>query len=735
MHNFFGNLGLTQPSKITADGTPQRIGTLHKPKGKDGWYIAKEYNGHIYLIAGNWQSGEQSRYTDNGVDQSGDTNWAALAAEAKADRERMHKIAADKTAELIPTLKPVESHPYLEKKNINPYGEVYRYYQKIIIPIYNREQLVGYQSIDQNGDKLFLAGTDMRGGYAIIPGNEMTTYIVEGYATGCTVHEATGNRVIVAFNAYNLKRVADQFKGLIIVCADNDKSGVGEQYAKGTGKPFLMPPDVGTDFNDIGVEETRKILNPRTDIAVLPETDTQAEQILFPAETIYSKAPEVYKRIYGEWMDSIVEPVAGFAFATIEAAMQVLCGQKILTPAHNRTVVTFALCGSHSGAGKDLSSKNPLRKLRNQLISSMTGTIADHGIYDHLTTGIGNITGDTAMILTAEDYNGSFLWLTTEASEPLRQLSSNASQANQGSSLATALNDSYDGHEITGKRKAGQALKAVNYPLIPVCWLTQLSELKQQLTQKLLEIGTLGRFDYILDYNPIRSVRSSFEGVPVVGEDADQDEIDKIVNPFSEKTIELIADAVAHRPEGSLVFTPASRDYIIDLDIDLRKRFNSTEGIGKFVCRTMMSVEKRLTAWVAMDGRRVIEVSDIEAIIPWMEYQIAMREQVYNREIRKDSDLLKAVKDTIQKLLQSGYGPVSRKSGRDKEYRALMRQGFVSRTDFNARFKTLYNEAFPKYMEASALDREINVYIKQAELAVQRFDTFAPDFLYIPNYN
>ena len=472
----------------------------------------------------------------------------------------------------------------------------------------------------------------------------------------------------------------------------------------------------------------------KSTLAFIPPTDTRAKQVLFPAELIYKDAPEIYRRIYNEWLDSVVEPIPGFAFATIESFMQVLCGNKILTPVHGRTVVTFALCGSHSGAGKDLSSKNPLRRLRNQLLAASRGALdQEHStIFDHLTTGIGNITGDTALLQAADEYGGSFLWLTTEASEPLRQLSTSSQVAHGGSSLATALNNSYDGHELVGKVKAGNSIKPVDYPLIPVCWLTQLAELKSQLTQKLLEIGTLGRFDYVLDYTPLRAKKSAFEFAPVIEEGATEEDIDKIVNPFSELTIEMILAAVKKKPTGPLIFREKSRTLMCELDKNLLTKYDSTQGLGKFVCRTMMSLEKRLSAWVAMDGRNIIEESDIKAMIPWLEYQVAMREQVYNREIKKDSDLLVAIKDTMVKTVQCGYGQSTRRSVKDAEYRKLIAKGFIPRSDLNAGFRLWHKDDFPKYAEASSLEREINIYVKNGELGKEKIPTFSGEFIYIP---
>jgi len=51
--------------------------------------------------------------------------------------------------------------------------------------------------------------------------------VCEGYATGATIHEATGLAVIVAFDAGNLLPVARFFREkkpdwLIVIAADND---------------------------------------------------------------------------------------------------------------------------------------------------------------------------------------------------------------------------------------------------------------------------------------------------------------------------------------------------------------------------------------------------------------------------------------------------------------------------------------------------------------------------------
>ena len=93
--------------------------------------------------------------------------------------------------------------------------------------------------------------------------------IAEGYATGASIHEATGAAVAVAFHAGNLVPVAralrTKFPDLrLIVCADDDVNTPGNpglakanEAAQAVGALLAIPdfgghrPDGATDFNDL----------------------------------------------------------------------------------------------------------------------------------------------------------------------------------------------------------------------------------------------------------------------------------------------------------------------------------------------------------------------------------------------------------------------------------------------------------------------------------------------------
>ncbi len=153
-------------------------------------------------------------------------------------------------------------HSYMIKKHIQPYG-TRLYHGCFVIPIYNEnKQLVNLQFIRADGAKRFLSGGKKKGCFSVI-GKQATDspiLIPEGWATGASLHEATGYFVVVAMDAGNLESVAMVFRRLypdnpIIICGDNDASGTGQKAAKlaaitVSGK-FIIPEIVGFDFNDM----------------------------------------------------------------------------------------------------------------------------------------------------------------------------------------------------------------------------------------------------------------------------------------------------------------------------------------------------------------------------------------------------------------------------------------------------------------------------------------------------
>ncbi len=188
-------------------------------------------------------------------------------AERKAEEAAKHKAAASKAAYIWNNAKPAPAnHPYLLKKRIGTHGACLGRDNTLVLPLFNASrELVNLQFISETGGKRFLSGGKIKGCFVGIgmsaseaaePGRIL---ICEGFATGASLHEWFQQPVIVAFNAGNLELVAKRIRALypsheLIICGDNDESGTGQKAAReaalAIGGKYIIPPIVGTDFND-----------------------------------------------------------------------------------------------------------------------------------------------------------------------------------------------------------------------------------------------------------------------------------------------------------------------------------------------------------------------------------------------------------------------------------------------------------------------------------------------------
>ena len=190
--------------------------------------------------------------------------------EAKPQREgeirQRHEAAAIKAVNIRNLSKPIakqSEHAYLVNKRIQPHG-ARLYHDALVIPIFNEsDQLVNLQFINPKGEKRFLSGGRKRGCFHFIGDLSQHILITEGFATGASIYEALGHRVVIAFDAGNLLPVAKAVRELapadseIIICGDNDVSGVGQvkahKAALSIGGKVLIPPTPGMDWNDFVV--------------------------------------------------------------------------------------------------------------------------------------------------------------------------------------------------------------------------------------------------------------------------------------------------------------------------------------------------------------------------------------------------------------------------------------------------------------------------------------------------
>jgi len=267
--------GIHLTGSIIADGTLHRSHLDgHKPGTKNGAYVL-----HADGIPAGWAMDFTTGHTftwraDGKRAKLSPADRAAIEAERKRrelERQQAHRTAADKARLIWSRSKPIneaEEHPYLVNKRIQPHGvrlSVYRGRASLVIPVFGESGLTSLQFIEADGGKRFLPGGEIKGCFFGIGMSGVTVdepgriLICEGFATGASLHEWFRQPVIVAFYKDNLKPVAIRIRALypnheLIVCGDNDKIGVGQKAARAAalacGGKYLLPPIVGTDFND-----------------------------------------------------------------------------------------------------------------------------------------------------------------------------------------------------------------------------------------------------------------------------------------------------------------------------------------------------------------------------------------------------------------------------------------------------------------------------------------------------
>ena len=241
--------------------------------------------------------------------------------QARAEQEQQRvalqrRKAASKAARIMADCQQGVS-PYLEGKGLQgvavalsqhviAVGELTFPPGSLVVPLYADigGELVNVQLIDEQGRKSYLAGGQMAGACHRIAGSEWVA-VCEGYATGLSIHLATGASVYCAMNAGNLLAVAQRVRGMddplqpcrVILCADNDANTPGnpgkskaEQAASAIGARVALPPEAG-DWNDYhqahGLTKTKEAIMGAAALTtpIAPtKTASQEKQGATPAE-------------------------------------------------------------------------------------------------------------------------------------------------------------------------------------------------------------------------------------------------------------------------------------------------------------------------------------------------------------------------------------------------------------------------------------------------------------------
>jgi phage/plasmid primase-like uncharacterized protein len=243
-----------------------------KPGRKSGWYIFFD-DGLPAGEFGDWHTGECRTWCAKPEPSmsAAELEWLRYQREQariarEADRVQRSADAAQSAREKWSKAEDATAYPYLEKKGVSAFG-LKLLGGKLLIPLFDAHgDIHGLQKIDSTGEKRFTFGCEKRGKFFVLPGQGKTA-VCEGYATAASVHMATGWTTLVAFDAGNLKPVADTWKEAhpqedMLICGDADDAG--RKGAQACGLPMLFPPGEGMDWNDVhardGLEAVARLL-------------------------------------------------------------------------------------------------------------------------------------------------------------------------------------------------------------------------------------------------------------------------------------------------------------------------------------------------------------------------------------------------------------------------------------------------------------------------------------------
>lgn len=275
-----------------------------------GWFVGRQWpiGDKVFMFAqfGDWKTNEtfewksSEDYTPEEV-KEGNRLIREAQKEYEEQKEKEYEDVAKRASDIWSKGSERGSTPYLERKGLNKlFGARISNDRpnNLIVPLHDVEgRLWNIQRIlpekygDANIDKIFEAGGKIKGLFHKIGEifDEGRIFICEGFATGASIHEATGHAVVCSFNAGNLfhvaKRIREKYpKASITIAGDNDlwtkQNGVLHNVGKEKATYAAMAVSGNkvfptfknlqtrpTDFNDLmlleGIASVKEqILNP-----------------------------------------------------------------------------------------------------------------------------------------------------------------------------------------------------------------------------------------------------------------------------------------------------------------------------------------------------------------------------------------------------------------------------------------------------------------------------------------
>lgn len=257
----------TEPDRIAADGAIFRFNVEgDKQNKRDGWGVLFTDAHGSGGAFGHWRTGATGTWHEGGRKATRADRRRLAASIALVKRERdaerlaLAKCAQERALRLWSQAASPHDHAYMARKCITACGSR-QLNELLLIPMRDADGVLwNVQTITPAGTKRFLRGGRKRGLYHAIGPISSVLLICEGFATGASLRESTGEAVAVAFDCGNLEPVAKVLRAKfpdvqIVIAADNDISTDGNPgltRATAAGRSVrgrvALPPEGFCDF-------------------------------------------------------------------------------------------------------------------------------------------------------------------------------------------------------------------------------------------------------------------------------------------------------------------------------------------------------------------------------------------------------------------------------------------------------------------------------------------------------
>ena len=179
--------------------------------------------------------------------QQQQTRQRHLHEQQTQEEHQRRTTAQEKAAWIWEHAQPADTHPYLTEKGVNAYG-LRLYKGSLVVPVRDIQGQIHTLQFISRDKKVLLSDGAKTGHFFEIPADTPEVCLCEGYATGASIHEATGLHVVVAIDCQNLPPVYEAVRTKypdkpLILCADNDaidKDGSARRQNPGLDKAIAL---------------------------------------------------------------------------------------------------------------------------------------------------------------------------------------------------------------------------------------------------------------------------------------------------------------------------------------------------------------------------------------------------------------------------------------------------------------------------------------------------------------